>query len=36
MYFYNARNFQSYTRQYGELNLIYRVSTWENKNLIKI
>ena len=25
--FYNVRNFPSYTRQYGELNLIYRVTT---------
>ena len=36
MYFYNAWNFPSYIRQYGELNLIYRVTTWENKNLINI
>ena len=32
--FYNTRNFPSYTRQYGELNLIYRVTTWENIDLI--
>ena len=36
MYFYNALNFPSHLGQYGEFDLIYRVTTWENENLTKI